>query len=328
MATVHDSFVGFGEEVTWATAIAPTRFFEFTGESIAGKYERIESEALRSGTKVLRVDRFQVNPKGAEGDVKLEVLDKGFGLLLKHMLGSVAVGAPAGGFSTQTHTIGTLLGKGLTCQVGRVDNSGVLTPFTYSGGKVASWELSNAVDGVLELSASLDFASEKGGAGAGAFALAVPTYPAGSSLFTFTGGAVTIAGTEFAVTDASVKGDNSLKADRYFLRTAPNQTVKKEPLEEGMRKFEVELKGEFDGLTHYNRVASATAAGAVATTVLTWDCPSGAQLKVTLQNHRFDEMPINSDGAKIVDAALKGVALDDGTNSPVKIEYKSADVAA
>lgn len=327
MSTVHDSFAGFGEEATWATAIAPTRFFEFTGESITGKYDRIESEALRSGTKVLRTDRFQVNPKGAEGDFKTEVLSKGFGVLFKHMLGNSVLGTLAGGFTPQTHTVGGLQGKGLTAQIGRVDSTGTLTPFTYSGGKVASWELSNAVDGVLELSLSLDFAAEKAGAGAGAFALATPTYPASAELFTFTGGACTIGGTEFAITDASVKGDNGLKTDRYFLRATPNQTVKKEPLEEGMRKYEVELKGEFDGLTQYNRVSSATAAGALAQTILTWDSPSGAQVKVTLPNHRFDEMPVNADGAKIVEVGLKGVALDDGTAGAIKVEYKSADTA-
>lgn len=328
MSSVHDSFVGVAEEVTWGTPVAPSRFYEFTGESITGKYERIESDALRAGTRVQRTDRWQPNPKGAEGDLKVEVLDKGFGIVLKHMLGTVALGTPVGGFTVQTHTIGTLLGKGLTCQVGRVDSAGVLTPWTYEGGKVASWELSNQVDGVLELSVSLDFEAEKAGAGAGAYALAVPTYPADAQLFTFVGGSVTVDATEFAVSDVSVKGDNSLKTDRYFLRTSPNQTNKKEQLEEGMRKYDLELKGEFDGLTHYNRVASATAAGALAEVVLTWDAPSGAQLKVTCANVRFDEMPVNADGAKIVEAALKGVALHDGTAEPIKVEYKSADVAA
>lgn len=327
MATVHDSFVGIGEEASWATAIAPTKFFEFTGESIAAKYERIESEALRAGSKVLRTDRFQPNPKGAEGDLKLEVLSKGFGVLFKHMFGNGALGTVTGGFTPQTHTIGTLQGKGLTCQVGRVDALGALTPFTYSGGKVTAWELTNAVDGVLELSVSLDFATEKAGAGTGATALAVPTYVTGSELFTFTGGAVTVASTEFAVTDVSVKGDNGVKTDRYFLRTGVNSTIKKEQLEEGMRSYEVELKGEFEGLTHYNRVASATAAGALAAVVLTWDSPSGAQVKVTVPNLRFDEMPLNADGAKIVEAALKGVALDDGTAGAIKLEYKSQDAA-
>lgn len=326
MSTVHDSFIGVGAEATWGTTIAPTRFFEFTGESISAKYERIESEALRSGTRVMRTDRFQPNAKGAEGDIKLEVLDKGFGLLFTHMLGTTALAAPAGGFTVQTHTVGALAGKGLTTQVARTDNAGVLTPFTYSGGKVASWELSNAVDGILGLSLSMDYSKENAGAGAGPLALATPTYPAGSQLFTFAGGAVTIGGTEFAVTDVTVKGENGLKTDRYFLRNGA-QTLKKEPLEEGMRKFDIELKGEFDGLTQYNRVASATAAGAVAAVVMTWDAPSGAQLKVTCPGVRMDEMPLNADGAKIVEAALKGVALDDGTG-PIKFEYKSADVTA
>jgi hypothetical protein len=321
MASVFDQFVGLAGESTYGTLVAPASFYEFQSEGISGKYERIESEAVRAGTRVLRNDRWAPNPKGAEGDLKLEVLDKGFDLLLKHMLGAEALGTPAGGFQTNTYTVGDLKGKSLSTQIGRADNTGTIIPFHYKGGKVKGFELSNAVDGILNLSLDMDYAGELIGAGAGAQALATPTYIAGTQLFTFVGGAVTIGGTEFAVSDASIKAENGLKTDRYFLRGV-NGTTKKEPLEEGLREYTFELKGEFEGVTHYNRVAASVAANAVAAITLTWDSPQGGQLLVTLPFGRFDEGPVNADGMKIVELNLSGKALTDGAASAITIAYK------
>lgn len=320
MATFHDTYVGFSEEGSYAPVAftAPTEFIEFSSEGIAGKYDRIEGEGLRAGTTVLRVDRWAVNPKGAEGDLKAEVLDVGFEKLLKHCLGAISSAAPSGGFTVHTITLGDLLGKSLAVKVGRVDTAGAIHPFDYSGGKVKSWELSNAVDGVLSLALDMDFAKEGTGG-----ASATPTFPAFSSqLLTFVGGSVTIAGSEFAVSDVSVKGENGLKVDRYALRGA-NSTTKREPLVEGLRGITFDLKGEFDGMTHYNRVKSATTAGAQAAIVLTWDTPQGGQLKVDLPFARFDEAPVAVDGAKVIEQSLTGKALTDGAGQPITITYKA-----
>ncbi|MEV6638100.1 phage tail tube protein [Actinoplanes sp. NPDC051470] len=324
MATVHDSYIGVAEESIYGTAVAPARFLEMASEGIAGKNERIESEGWRAGQKVLRRDRFEPNPKGAEGDVKLEVLDGSLGLLLKHCLGSVASGAPSGGFTTHTFTVGDLKGKSLTVQVGRGDVSGAVLPFTYEGGKVTGFEITSAVDGVLGLNLDMDFAKETIGAGAGAYALSVPTYAAGTQLYTFVSASVTVAGTQFGVSDISVKGDNALKTDRYYSGTAGR---KKEPLTEGLRKYEFELKGEFDGLVHANRAAAAVAASNLAEIVAVWSTPQGGEFRVVMPFARFDEAPPNFDGAQIIEQSLKGMALEDGTASPITIAYKTKDTA-
>lgn len=322
MSSVHDAFVGVAEEVTYGTAVAPSRFYEFVSEGLKGVYERVESEGVRAGTKVLRSDRFVPVAKGAEGDLKLEVFDAGFGLLLKHMLG--AVSTTGAGPYVHTATVGDLAGKALTVQAARAAVDGTLHPFTYEGGKVKEWELSNAVDGVLSLSLDMDFEKETIGAGAGAYALATPTYPADAKLLTFVGGVVQIAGADFAVTDASVKGSNGLKVDRFFLGNS-----KKEPREEGLREYGFELKGEFESLAHIQRVASATAAGAVATVTLTWASPTaGNELAVTIEAGRFDEGAVNAEGATLIEQTLSGKALFDGTNSPVTIAYTSGDASA
>lgn len=322
MASVQDAYVGVGEEGAYGTPIAPTKFYEFLSEGLRGTYERIESEAHRAGARVLRSDRFQPVPKGAEGDLKLEVLNKGFGLWLKHMLGTVTT---SGAGPTYTHTakIGDLAGKSLTVQAGRVDAAGTLHPFTYEGGKVKSWELANAVDSTLTLNLDLDFEAEKIGAGAGAYAVAVPTYPTDAFLLTFTGGSVSIGGTDFKVSDITIKGDNNLKIDRWFLGN-----TKKEPKTEGLVEITFELTGEFEGLTHLNRVSSLTSAGAHAEIIAQWASPvAGHSLAVTLAAARFDDGPVNSDGAKLVEHKLTGKAMFDVSDSGEAISavYTTSD---
>jgi hypothetical protein len=320
---VHDSYLGMSEESVYDTPVAPARFFELQTESFAGKYSRIDAKGVRAGNRVLRADRWAPNFKGADGTTKFEVLDTGFALLFKHMLGALATGTPTGGKTPYTATIASLTGLSSTWQAGRYGTDGSLTPFTYSGGKIHNWELSAAVDGILELSLSLDFAEEHIGPGAGALALATPTYPVASQLFTYVGGSVTVAGTAFYAHDVMFKGDNSLKVDRFFMA---GNGFKKEPLEQDMRKITWELKGEFDSMTQYNRVSAATTAGATAAIVANFATPQGGALSVTIPAARFDVGPPHVDGAKIPEITFTGIGLDNGTDSPITIAYTTADV--
>jgi hypothetical protein len=320
MATIFDQYFGVVDEVTYGTAVAPSKFYAFQSEGIEGKYERIESESIRAGTRVLRTDRFAVNAKGAEGDAKFEVLSSGFDFWLKHMMGTLTTGTPTGGFTTYTATLGDLNGKSFTAQVGRVDNAGTLTPFTYEGGKVKEWELANAVDELLTLSVTMDFAKETIGVGTGAYATATPTYTASTKLFSFNSGTVTVAGTSFDISDFSLKATSGLKDDRYFIK---NGGKKSEPLENELRKYEWAIKGEFSGTTQISRVAAALASGAIADITVLWDGPDATQFKVQMPFARFDEGPVTAGGVEVLSHDLSGIALTDGTASPVTITYKA-----
>lgn len=319
MPSIHDSYLGVAEETTYGTPVAPSRFFEMMSESVAGTYERIDSEAYRAGQRVLHQDRFAANPKGASGELKIEGQDSGLGVLLAHAFGAVSTGTPDEDFTPHTVTVGDLAGKSLTVQVGRVDNTGALHPWTYEGGKILSWELSNAVDGVLGLTFEFDFAREHIGAGAGPYAPSTPTYSTTGQLFTFVGGTVDIGGVPFAVSEISLTGDNKLANERW------STVGKREPLEEGMREYGFELKGEYEGLAHAQRVAAAVASGTLAAVDLQWSTPQGGALDVSIPVGRFDEGSINFDGAQIMEQALKGMALWDGSASPVTVLYRSKD---
>lgn len=322
--TLHDEYVGCVAEGSYGAGAAVARFFEFSSESVSGKYNRIEAAGIRAGTRVERTDRWAVNPKGADGDLKFEFLDSGFGLLLQHALGTFSAGTASGGWTPYTFTMGNLQGLSTTWQVGRVDTNGNMNPFTYEGGKVKTWEISNALDGVLNLDLSMDFAKETMGVVTGAqYQIATPTYPTGAQILTFIGGTCTVAGTEFDINNASVKCDNKLDTSRYFMG---NGNVKKEPIENEYRAITWSLKGEFENMTHVKRVSSATNAGALASIVLNWVSPQGGGLSVTLPNARFDTGPAQA-ALKTPELTLSGKALDDGSSGPISVVYTTKDAA-
>lgn len=140
--------LGFGDESTWGTAVAPTVWVPFLEESLSTEIERLTSEAIIAGARVPRSSQWAEGAITASGDVSMELNDLSKGLLLKHMFGGATTTGP---FSPAD-----ISGLGLTVQVGIPDvNTGTVRPKTLAGGKVASWELAVAAGEVATLGLSL-----------------------------------------------------------------------------------------------------------------------------------------------------------------------------
>lgn len=324
---ILDHQIGFADESAYGTAATPTRFFEFNSEGIEEAEGRTEGDPLRVGTHVRRSDRFTPWFSGAAGTIQMDVLTKGFGFFLKHMLGAVATTGPAETtVYTHTGTMGDLWGDSFTCQIGRPLNpGGTVQPFTYRGGKVTEWTLSNTVDANLLLELGVDFQQV-----ATDTALATASYPSGMDNLTWAGAVVTVGGSQFDVSDISVRGNNNLNVDRRFLS---GSTDKKEPVS-SRRELEFTLSADFESMTQRNRAHAEAKADALAEIVATWTGPTllGStlypKLVVTLPAGRFDAWSGAADGPDGITQELSGVGLFDGTNSPVTIAYSSADTTA
>lgn len=319
-----DQQIGFADESAYNTAATVTRFFEFDSEGIEETEGRTEGDPLRVGTFTKRSDRFTPYFSGAAGSVTMAVMTKGFGYFLKHMLGQVATSGPTE-TNVYTHTGSTadLFGKSFSCQVGRPLNpSGTVQPFTYAGGKITEWTLSNDVDGNLMAELAMDFASVDTDA-----ALASAAYPSGMENFTWAGGVVTIGGSAFDITQISVQGNNGLNVDRRQIR---GNTDKKEPTG-GRREITWSLQADFDSMANRNRAHADTRAGALAAIVGTWTGPTllGTTLfpvlQVSVPAGRFDAWKGADEGTEGISQELSGVGLFDGSNSAVSVIYKSAD---
>lgn len=322
-----DHQLGVVDEVTYGTAVTVSRFFEYESESISESYGRTEGDPLRVGSGFVRSDRFTPYFAGAAGTIQMAALTKGFGFWLKHMMGQVATTGPAE-TTVYTHTgsEATLVGDSFTCQVNRPFHpSGTNQAFTYSGGKVSKWTLSNSVDGNLLLDLDVDFQKV-----ATDVALATASYPSGMEPFSWVGGFVTIGGSNYDVTEFSLEVDNGLDVERRQIRA---NALKKEPTS-GRRSGSFSLSADFDSLTQRNRAASDTRAGALAAVTGVWRGPTllgttiYPEFSVSVAAARFDEWSGATEGADAISQELSGAVRYDGTTSPVVVTYKSADTTA
>lgn len=323
-----DHQLGVIDEVSYNTPLTVSRFFEYDSESIADDFRRTEGDPLRVGGQgVIRSDRSTPYYGGAAGSVSTAVLTKGFGFWLKHMLGGSATTGPAETtVYTHTGTLGDLQGKSFTMQVNRPFNpSGTNQAFTFAGGKVTEWTLSNSVEENLMLELALDFASVTTDT-----ALATASYPTSMENFTWAGGVVSIGGSAYDVTEFSVSGNNGLNVDRRQIRGA---TAKKEPTY-GRREVTFSLSADFDSLAQRNRAAATTRAGTLAAISAVWTGPTllGTTLypivQVDIPAARFDEWSGATEGPDAISQTLAGVGRWDGTNSAVSVTLKNADTTA
>lgn len=291
-----------------ATPPAPTRYFEFRGEKIHTMRGRINSQGMRALTNVQRADRFVPTNNGANGDVVIEPLTKGFGFWLKYMLGTVGTTGPTDSAFTHTGTIGDLTGLYFTAQSNRaLHPADVDSPFTFVGGKVMSWKLENQPNGLLLATLTCDFVDAPN-----SIALGSASYPATTDLFSFVGGQVTVGGVNFDVTNAMVQCSSTLNASRQYLRS---DSRKKEQVQTNWRLVTWSLQADFDTMDKYTKYTSATAAGALATIVLTWTGPNliGASTKpsitLTIDQASFDDHQAFADNPDPLQQVITGRGL-------------------
>jgi hypothetical protein len=320
---------GLAQESVVGTAVTVTRFLEILNESVKLEYERVESAALRSGSRVLRTDRWHPGRKTVAGEVAFEVADKGFSLVLSACLGTVpVVGTPSGGTSTRDHvtTLATSgYGRSWTLQVGRPDTAGTVEPFTYNGCKVVEWELSNEVDGILQLATTWDGMDEATGT-----ALASVSYPSSQTLLYWVGGTIAVGGTAVDVKNITLNGNLGLDTERYSLRGSAG-TLKKEHIEAAMAEFGGEVTLEFNGLADYNRFTAGTSYSLTARwdSGGTTDSGTVGYFEAYYPAVRFDGETPELSGAEILEITLPFKALQGaGTNSPVRFIYRTTDTTA
>lgn len=324
MAGGKDTQLGIAEETTFGTQVTPTRFFEYTQESVKYDRERIEAKGLRVGRKT--VDRWVAGRKGVGGDIEFEILPNGSAVWFKHALGAVTTTTPPTGTTARLHTakVGTIDAKGLTVQIGRPNNAGVVDPYLWFGTKINQWELTMETGNVLMGKMSIDALDEDT-----TTALAVASYGATNELLSSydANTSITIGGVTYDVKKATIGGNNNLPLDRYYI----GSPVKREPLEASLREYTgtVDLES-YKGLTPYNLFKAGTEAAIVYTF-------SGSIIelalryfvKVTLPRCRFDGDSPNVQGEGLLDQSIPFKALySAAATTEVQIETQNTDTAA
>lgn len=317
---------GMKVESTYGTPVTVDRFYELSDETLEMTYGRTESAGRRSGQRTQRTDRFLPYKNVVGGSTVLDVPTKGFGVLLNAITGGTAsVASVVDSNYIQTHTLGTTIAKFYTLQKNIPDTGATNRVFTYHGCKVAGAEFALDVDGIL--TCTVDWIGEDEDVSTG---LATVSYSSDFRVFSFVNATMTVAGTTTPLTDWRLRITNPLQTRRMIQGSA----LTLQPLENDLRDVELSFTPEFTSLTDYNRVASATAAGALASVVMTCNgdvAHGGTSLPYiifTTPNVRFDSAagPHQSQNQVPV-VPFVGKALYDGSSEPLTVTYRSTDSA-
>ncbi len=315
--------LGIAPEVTYGTYVAPTKFVEFTKESLVLKKTTAQSAGIAAGRLLALSSRRVLTRREASGSIDFEVTNKNMGLLLQTLMGTsvTPVQQGAGPAYLQTHTLADTAGKSLTIQKGVPLTSGTVTRKNFLGCKVTSGEFACEVGGMLTGSYEFDGRDVEETS-----VLAAATYP---SMSPFHFGQMALKtgsfGTETAldgIRKVSCKVERPQEVERFY---ANQSALKKEPISNDQVKITGSLESDYVATTLDDLHTSDGA------TSLVWEFVGPLiaatfyeTFRVTLPAVRFDEGPPVVDGFGVVKPTFSFVGLYDGTNQP-KIEYISTD---
>ncbi|MFJ8555311.1 phage tail tube protein [Streptomyces sp. NPDC093676] len=315
--------IGIAPEVTYGTFVAPTKFVEFTKESLLLKKTTAQSAGIAAGRLLPLSSRRVVTQTEAQGSIDLEVTNKAMGLLLQALMGTTVtpVQQGAGPAYLQTHTLADTAGKSLTIQKGVPLTTGTVTDKTFLGCKVTSAEFSCEVGGML--SATFEFDSKGCDE---TQTLATASYPS-MAVFHFGQMAVKTGtfGTETAldgIRKVSVKIERPQAVDRFY---AGQNGTKKEPISNDQVKITGSIEMDYVATTLDDLHTSD------AGTSMVWEFvgPNIATtffetFRIKLPVIKLDEAPPAVDGFDVIKPTINFTGLYDGTNQPA-IEYISID---
>ena len=325
MASILDTFCGVAEESTYGTAITSGfRGYEAQSDSFTREVEYIESVGFRQALQTVRSDRHDTISIGASGSIETDVLTKGHGLILKHMLGGSSGPTQLGGTAAYKQTFETSddgPSGSYTVQLPRVDSAGSLQSFTYEGCVPTGFTISQNLDEALKLTVDFDSENEQMSTSASS-----PTYPTDADVFVFTDATIEVAGSAInTFTSFSLTGDLGMNTERRFLK---GSATKLQPARSAVPSYTGTIEGEFtsaqyeafrDGTIFQLELICAKSTAIAGSYYPTFH--------VTLPKCKFTGSTPVASTDDLTRLSLPFTVLWDGSNAAVKVEYTSTDTS-
>lgn len=164
----YDAWIGFGEESTWGTRAAPTKFIRILDESFKLNNSFIPKPSL--GFASHQAARGTLSKKTADGGFSSHFGYSGFETLMKHAMGSVITTNPSGTAYLHTYALASALPTGLTAHVNRAA-AAVGTANEYEGSQIEKITFTQEPEEILKVSIEMQSQDEAD------IAVASPTFP-------------------------------------------------------------------------------------------------------------------------------------------------------
>ena len=326
MTTPQDCSVGLGVESVYGTAVARTRWFEFLDESFNFVKNVKQGVGLRVGSRVARSGRRVVASAEGSGDLTIEAVTKGLGLLWQLGLGSGTSTLVSAGLYQQVFTLGDVM-PSATIQKGIPRADGTVDAYTFTGCMVESLTIDcpNADNVKVKTSWNAKDMTT-------ATAYTAPSYATGPSVFTFAHGAVysgaltaptatalgSAATPVASIRSGSITIKHNLKTDRY---NCGGGGRKEKPFA-GIREISGSLVAEYADAAFRDAIVNDTSMTLVKTFT------SGADvLQIVIPDVRFDGDIVKA-STDLAIQDIKWTGLDGLTAAqPIWIVCRTADTA-
>ena len=325
MSSILDQVVTVGVESTYGTAQTSTvRSYEAKADTFQRDVEYIQSIGFRRDLQTVRSDRDDTVSLGASGSIECDILNKGQGLLLQHVLGTTSGPTQNGSTTAYKSTFSTddtgPTGS-YTIQMSRVDNTGTLRPFTYEGCVATGFNIAQELGSNLSMSIDFDAENEQTSTGEG-----TPAYPSSADPFNYTQAVIAIDGSAATnFTSFSLDGDLAMDTARRFLN---GSATKSQPKRSGVPSYTGTITAEFASLTDYNKFVNGTEFSINAS----WNgaeiaSPYNFECVISIPVAKFTgSTPVASlDSLTTVD--LPFTVLDNGSSAPITMTYTSTDTS-
>ncbi|MCH9838582.1 hypothetical protein K0U83_23165 [bacterium] len=326
MTTPQDCSVGLGVESVYGTAVARTRWFEFLDESFNFVKNVKQGVGLRVGSRVARSGRRVVASAEGSGDLTIEAVTKGLGLLWQLGLGSGTSTLVSAGVYQQVFTLGDVM-PSATIQKGIPRADGTVDAYTFTGCMVESLTIDcpNADNVKVKTSWNAKDMTT-------ATAYTAPSYATGPSVFTFAHGAVysgaltaptatalgSAATPVASIRSGSITIKHNLKTDRY---NCGGGGRKEKPFA-GIREISGSLVAEYADAAFRDAIVNDTSMTLVKTFTAGLDV-----LQIVIPDVRFDGDIVKA-STDLAMQDIKWTGLDGLTAAqPIWIVCRTADTA-
>lgn len=336
MPSIQDSSIGIANESVYKTGVVVTRWYEHISETLDWTKSIKQGQGLRVGGRVPRSGRRVVTSAQGAGDIAVECVSKGMGLLWQACLGAGVSTLLSGTTYQQNFTLADnptslTIQKG-TVRVDPITAAGTVDAQTYLGCMVDSWELAFANDDIVQLTATIN-----AGDLTPVTAYAAPSYPSSPNLFHFANGSIasgtltppaatTLAAGTTVVADVrggTVSVNNAL-ATRLNVGGAGRQA---KPIP-GLRTVEVHLDAEYDSVAYRDAVLNETPMALILNFTAGPLSSQVEQLQVVIPEIKLDSEMAKSNATDLIVQSLTAQGLDNLTaTQPLWVIQRTADNA-
>lgn len=336
MSTTQDSSVGISvAEAAYKTNTTASRWFEYMDENFDWAKNVKQGKGLRVGGRVARSGRRVVPTANGTGDMTIECVSKGMGLLWQACLGAGVSTNVSGATYQQNFTLGDNPGS-VTVQRGlpHVNTDGTFTvdPYTFLGGMVESWELDFPNADIATLKTNWDF-----GDVATATAYTSPSYASSPNLFHFANGTISSGTLTAPTTTVMGSGTTTIADIRGGSITVNNNLTKRQNMggggreskpTVGLRDVQVKFDAEYDSVTYRDAILNETPFALILNFTGAALSTGTEQLQIIIPEIKLDSPFPNSNGTDLIIQSLSGEGLDNLVAAqPIYVSMRTADTA-